>query len=295
MNSKSLLIGALALVASGCLMTPVRRSAFVPRTTVPANHGSPLEKGGLKGFMQANTVRLGSFGVRTIEDLFGQIPTEGAAGVFIPRLQFGAGVYGSPNEYIEVGAQVGYTRLEWAEPNLIGVLDFPPEHQSQQIILGGPGVRFNIPVMESGLVTPAIIAEANVATIPQAVYVRDGQTTVTPDGDIVNPEYRFERIDTKTFILPTLALHATVSPLQYLHVLAMVGLQRNVKNIGFDPDIENLENDTLTGYFHGFAAVGLEGRYDLFFATAVATGAFGQPQEIRFGTGLAASVGIRFH
>lgn len=277
----------------GCVTTPIRRSAFVPRNAIHANHGAPIGDGGMKAFGQVNSFELdfSTGGPLDIQDLLGRIPSEGAAGVWIPKVQFGAAVYGSPNEHLEIGAQAQYTNLKWAEENLIGVLPFPPGADDQQIIMGGPGVRANIPI-EGTVITPSISFEANIATIPQAVYVRTGQTTVDPDGNIDVPEYEFERIDRKTFILPTLAGQITVSPMQYLHVLGMVGLTRNVKNIGFDPDIENLENDTLTGYFHGFFGAGVEGRYDWAFGTLVVHSAFAQPQEIRFGLSVTASVGV---
>ena len=296
MKLKLFLLLLVVAVLSGCLLTPIRRSAFVPRNSIPANHGAPIGEGGLKGFAQANSFEL-SFGanpLQTVEDLFGRIPTAGAAGLWIPKVQVGAGVYGSPNSIIEVGAQVNYTRLDWAEPNLIGVLDFPPEHANQQIIIGGPGLRVNIPV-DSERFTPALLVEANVATVPQAVYVRDGNTVVGPDGEFEIPEYRFERIDKKTFILPTAAAHITASIVEWVSVVGMVGLQRNVKNIGFDPNIENLENDTLSGYFHGFYGGGLEGRYDMVFGTLVVHSAFGQPREIKFGLSASASLGLVFH
>ncbi len=289
------LAAALALVA-GCVNTPIRRSAFVPRNAIPANHGAPIGDGGLKAFAQVNSFEL-SFGkgpVKTAKEFFERIPTEGAAGLWIPTVQAGAGIYGAPNEYIEVGAQAVYTRLDWAEPNLNGVLPFPAEHSNQHILMGGPGLRVNIPI-EGVIVTPAFVFEANVAAIPQAVFVRTGNTTVGPDGEIDFPEYEFERIDKKTFILPTLAVHLTVTPLEYVHVLGVVGVQRNVKNIGFDPNIENLDNHTLSGYLHGFAGGGVEGRYQKFFATAVVHSAFAKPREIRFGLSATASAGVVFN
>lgn len=289
-----------AWFATACVTTPIRRSAFVPRPTMPANHGAPIGESGMKAFGQVNTLRLTPTGdINNIEDLLGQIPFEGAAGLWIPKVQFGAGVYGAPSDIISVGAQAEYTRLEWAERNVLGVLEFPEEEKGQQIFMGGPGVRVNIPVGKNAegrqIVTPAAILETNIATVPQAVYVRTGDVVVNPDGTIDNAGYSFERIDRETFILPTLAAHLTVSPIEWVHILGMVGVQRGVKNIGFDPDIENLENSTLSGYFYGIAGAGLEGRYDVFFATAMLNGAFGQPQEIGFGLSGAFSVGLVFH
>ena len=65
-----------------------------------------------------------------------------------------------------------------------------------------------------------------------------------------------------------------------------------MKNIGFDPDINNLDNHTLEGYYYGFAGGGIEGRYEFVYATAAFSGAFGQPEEIRFGPSLSVSVGV---
>lgn len=292
----SFVLSIAVLFCAACVNTPVRRSAFVPRPTVPAHHGAPIGAGGLKGFAQINTLKLTPGAeMSSIEDLLGRLPFEGAAGLWIPRIQAGAGMYGAPSDMISAGAQLTYTRLEWADANVLGVLEFPEEHSGQQMLMGGPGLRINIPVGEEPIITPAVIGEVNIANIPQAVFVREGQTQVTPEGEVITPEYVFERIDRKTMLLPTLALHATVSPIEYLHILVMAGVQRGVKNIGFDPDIQNLENDTLTGYFYGFAGAGLEGRYDLFYATAVVSGAFGQPEEIRFGLSGTFSVGVVFH
>ncbi len=290
---------AVLTAASGCLLTPVRRSAFVPRNTVPANHGAPIGDSGFKGFAQLNSVRLTPTEPKTIEEILASLPEEGAAGLWIPRLQLGAGLYGAANEYFTVGGQFGYTRLEWAYSNVLGVLPFPEGMDDQQIFLGGPGARLNLPIaLEDGrrILTPALLVEANIATIPQAVWVLpDGAVAVDPEtGELDIAQYEFVRIDRDWFLLPTIAAHITVSPLEYLHVVGMVGLERNVKNIGFDPDIENLDESTLQPYFHGFAGLGLEGRYAPLFGTIVLNGAFGQPREIRFGLSLTASLGVVF-
>ena len=287
------LVPCALVVLAGCINSPVRRSAFVPRNKLPANHGAPIGPNGLKAFADVNTfeIPIGG-GTKTIEDLFESIPTEGAAGLFIPKLHLGAGVYGAPNKYLEIGAQMAYTNLKWAEPNLQGVLDFPAEHDAQSILMGGPGLRVNIPLGDDVPVTPAILVESNIATIPQAVYVRTNENTVDEDGNIVVAEYAFERIDRKTFLLSTLALHVSVSVFEEVSALVLGGLTQNVKNIGFDPNIENLENDTLSSYFHGFVGGGAEVRIRAFFATLLLHGAFGQPREIRFGLSGSFSVGV---
>ena len=291
----------LLSVAAGCLPTPIRRSAFVPRPTLPAQSGAPIGGEGVKAFAQVNSARLGSAELQTIQDLIGSIPFEGAAGLWIPKMQVGAGVYGAPNKNVEIGAQATYTRLEWADPNVLGVLEFPAEFDDQEIIMGGPGVRFNIPVTEGvegkpPIVTPAFILETNLATIPQAVFVRTGEgIMVDAEGNVTAAQYEFVRIDRETFILPTLAAHVTVSPLEYVHILAMGGVQRGVKNIGFDPNIDNLESSTLEGYFYGFVGGGVEGRYEMMYATALVSGAVGQPKEIRFGLSGTFSLGVVFN
>jgi len=285
----------LAAFLSGCPpLTPIRRAAFVPRPTVPADSGAPIGGKGVRVFGGVNSVDLsgGQGDISSIDDILSQIPEEGAAGVWIPTTQIGGGAYVAPNEWVEFGGQLHYTSLKWAHANVLGVPEFPPGHQEEPMWMGGPGVRINVPVGD-GFITPAFLAEANVVSVPQAVYVCS-QCNGTYNID-QPPVYTFERMDRKSFLLPTWAAHLTISPIEYVHIIGLVAAERGVKNVGFDPDINNLENDTLDGYWYGTAGGGVELRYKFVYATALFTGAFGQPQEIGFGPSLTAQIGMVYH
>jgi hypothetical protein len=276
--------------------TAIRRSALVPRPTAPSNLGGPIGGRGVRAFGHANSIGLTSQTAdpEDIVSILGEVPQEGFAGVLIPRYQLGGGVYGGVNEFVEFGAQFSLASYKWAEPNLTGVLEFPPEHEDEFTFTGGPGLRVNIPIKDT-IFTPSIHAELNLASIPQVTYVCEQRCGAIDPNDPGPPVYRFESFEKKTFLYPNLHASVTISPFEdYLHIYPFFGIQRGVRNNGFDPDITNVENDTLTGYFYFTAGAGVEGRYE--FATLGATVLFpaGAPEEIDFGPSMSITGGVIF-
>lgn len=301
MNRRIILLTLLAIVfplLQACPpRTAIRRSALVSRPTAPSNMGGPIGGKGVRAFGHANSI---AFTSQTADSddlvaILEEVPQEGYAGVLIPRFQVGGGVYGAVNEFVEFGGQLHYSRYSWAEPNVNGVLEFPPEYEDQAVFSGGPGVRVNVPI-EDTFVTPSLHVEMNVTSVPQVTYVceqRCSEAVVVDDPG--PPIYRFDSFEKKTFIHPSAHASVTISPLgDYLHIFPFAGVQRGVKNNGFDPDITNVDNDTLEGYFYFTGGLGVEGRYE--FATLAATLLFpaGGPEEIDFGPAVTITGGVVF-
>lgn len=277
--------------------TAIRRSALVSRPAAPSNLGGPLGGKGVKAFGHANSIGLTSQTAdpEDILDLLENVPQEGYAGVLIPRYQFGGGVYGAVNEFVEFGGQLHYAQYSWAEPNVNGVLEFPPDYEDESVFSGGPGFRANVPI-EGTFVTPSLHIEMNVTSVPQVTYVCESRCSDVVDANDPGPPiYRFDSFEKKTFIHPNLHGSVTISPLgDYLHITPFFGAQRGVKNNGFDPDITNIDNDTLEGYFYFTGGLGLEGRYK--FGSLGATILFpaGGPEEIDFGPSVSITGGVIF-
>jgi hypothetical protein len=287
----------ISLSAACFVPVPVKRSAFVPRPQGPAQAGAPIGEehglrvfGGITSFEIAKTdeavAAKSADAISNPGDLANLLTLDekgGAAGLLIPTFHFGGGLYGSPNEVFEVGGQVKFTHLAWTEPNLDGVLPFPKEHEDQWMIIGGPGVRFNMPLEES-ILTPAVLFEVNLTSIPQAVYecVANCVTIVEPDMLTVGltPEYEFKRLDKERFILPSLSLHLSVDAHEFIDVVGFLGGQRSVKNIGFDENKDNLEADTFEPFWLATAGAGVEFRYDNFALTSLLFFSFLEPEEI---------------
>ncbi len=276
--------------------TAIRRSALVTRPTPPANVGGPIGSRGIRAFGHASSIGLVSqtSDPGDIFEIIENVPQEGFAGVLIPRYQFGGGVYGGVNEYVEFGAQFSFASYKWSEPNVTGVLEFPPEHEDEYSFVGGPGVRVNVPI-EDTIFTPSFHLEMNLASIPQVTYVCEQRCGAIDPNDPGPPIYRFESFEKKTFIYPNVHASVTISPFDdYVHFFPFFGLQRGVRNNGFDPDLSNLDNDTLEGYFMFTGGAGVEGRYE--FATLGATIFFpvGGPEEIDFGPSVSVTGGVIF-
>ena len=301
---RSLSILVLLTLLCGCFTpVPVKSSAFVPRPQAPSQAGGPMgEEHGLRVFGGisfaeiAETVpaeiSLSVLSASNSEELLDNLTSDtrlGRAGLLIPTLHVGGGVYGAPSAFFEVGAQLHATHLDWTKPNLDGVLPFPDEEADQWLLLGGPGIRINLPIEDTSFV-PAILAEFNLTSIPQAVYecVSNCVTTVNPSVIEMNelndvtlaPRYRFVRLDRERFLLPNLHLHLSYDAHEWVDVVGFLGGQRNVKNIGFDPDRENLDDDTFETYWFSTAGAGIDIRYSGLSLTALVFFSFLEPEEV---------------
>jgi hypothetical protein len=292
-------IALLAMTIAACSVPlPIKRSAFVPRAQGPSQAGAPLGEehglrifGGITSFEITKTddavAQNSTTDVRNLNDVTNLLTRDekrGAAGLLIPTLQFGGGIYGGPSEVFEVGGQVKFTHLDWAKPNLDGVLPFPEQHEDQWMILGGPGVRLNMPLEET-IFTPAILFEVNLTSIPQAVYECVANCTRIIDPTMptleLTPEYEFKRLDKEQrFILPSFSLHLSVDAHEWIDVVGFLGGQRSVKNIGFDENKDNLKADTFEAYWLGTGGAGVEFRYNHFSVTSLLFFSFLEPEEI---------------
>jgi len=270
---------AAPLLASACApQTVIRRSAFIPGVSAPARSGGELEDGQVRLSGHINAIRTNSDVVH-LDDLF-TLP--GDPGAFIPDFQLGASAYFGLGSGFELGGQVGYASLSWSHRNTPGVLSFPSGNQ-EDLLLGGVGVRYNFPIKHPSLRLGAL-CELNFVNIPEAIFKLDSATD----------EYEFQRVDHENFMLPNLALQlgweqlfeaGGVTP--YL----LLGVQRSVTNVGFDNQIANLDDNTLEGYWIGYAGLGAELRIQSFVIGASFYVPFQSANRIEFGPAFAINIG----
>lgn len=262
--------------------TIIRRTALINAPQAPTREGQPLARGDVRieGHLSANTAADGGFFV-----FEPGIATVGDPGVLIPDAQIGASVWAGLPAGLEFGAQVYYAAMEWADPNVFGVLPFP-RGQEEDLLMGGIGLRLNVDVGQPRLAF-AIMAELNIATIPEAIFVcRDPRQcdnrSESLDGDEL---YSFDRIEHELFTLPNLALQlgwrfgdvpgvevigadgqvvprdpeaVSLSAMPYF----TLGTQASVTNTGFEPDPATLPEDSLETLWVGYVGFGVDALFD---------------------------------
>lgn len=255
--SLAALIGAL-LMSACSPMTPVRRSLYAPRPTLPARIGAPLDTGELRAFGQINSLSLVDL---EGEGEFWSTSRVGEPGVLTPRLQVGAGAYLGLSEFLEVGGQFSYSQMQWTRANTAGVLPFP-ESEGRHLIIGGLGARLNAPLPE-GFFTISFVGELNMGALPQAYFeciheaCRDSRrTSLSAEEDTAY--YRLDRVGYEQVFLPQGALHFTFQPIHGIAVFALMGAQVNYRNIGFDANPDSLNDPTLQSYFVSTLGAGID-------------------------------------
>ncbi|MFU8803067.1 MAG: hypothetical protein ACNA8W_04580 [Bradymonadaceae bacterium] len=291
------LIGALvvSLFISACSpMTPVRRSLYAPRPALPARIGAPLETGQLRAFGQIN-----SAGFKDSEDGNPILPNSqvGDPGVLTPRLQIGAGAYLGLSEFLEIGGQFTYSHMQWTNANVTGVLPFP-EGESRNLIIAGLGARINAPLAD-GMFAISFLAELNVGSLPQAYFEcvhsaceNSDRTSWTADQGTTY--YRLDRIAHERVFLPQGAFHFTYSPADFIGVFALMGLQGNYRNIGFDADADSLNDDSLDMYLISTAGAGVDVQIEPLTITGAAFFPVHYDKRIPIGPSLVIQAGLSF-
>lgn len=269
----------LALTTACAPNTIIRRTAFINAPQAPAREGQPLEKGDVR--LQAhlsgvNTAHGGDY--FRFEPGFAEV---GDPGVLIPDFQLGASVWAGLPGGLEFGGQLSYAAMEWSDPNVEGVLPFP-RGQEEDLLMGGLGLRFNVDVADPRLAL-GILAEVNVASIPEAIFVCTDEVRCTSDQGSTTFEgfalYSFDRIEHETFFLPNLSLQfgwrfgdvaaepvampgqpAPPPPSPGVSVMPFLslGLQASVTNTGFEPDFSTLPEDSLETLWLGFIGAGVD-------------------------------------
>lgn len=273
------LFATVVLLALGSACAPqsqIRRSAFIPGASLPARVGAELHEGEVR---LAGHVNAGRADAAPLSSL--NWTEVGDPGVFIPDFQLGASGWFGLGGGLEIGGQLQFASLSWARRNTVGVLDFPSQHQ-ESLLLGGVGLRYNVPIDHPAL-RLGLIGEVNYVSIPQAVFVLEQDA------------YRFERIDDEGFLLPNVALQLgweerlghriTFAP----HLL--LGAQRSVTNVGFDDDLSRLDDSTLEGFIAGYVGVGVDFRIHALAVGASLYFPFDGVDRIEFGPSFAVTLG----
>lgn len=269
-------VATLALASACAPQSQIRRSAFIPGASLPARVGAELHEGEVRLAGHVNAVRADA---APLSELYW---TEvGDPGVFIPDFQLGASGWFGLGGGLEIGGQLQFASLSWTRRNTVGVLDFPAQHQ-ENLLLGGVGLRYNVPVDHHAL-RVGLIGEVNYVSVPQAVFVLEQDV------------YRFERIDNEGFLLPNVALqvaweeplspHITFAP----HLL--LGAQRSVTNVGFDDDLSRLDDSTLEGFVAGYVGLGADFRIHALAVGAAIYFPFDGVDRIDFGPSFALTLG----
>lgn len=287
---KSVGIIGVGVMAACAPNTVIRRTALINTPQAPTREGQPLERGEVRIEAHAGGINTGDDGAFFIFEP--DVAEVGDPGVLIPNLQLGGSIYAGLPGGLEFGAQLYYAAMDWADPNVVGVLPFP-EDQEEDLLMGGFGLRLNVDVGNPQLAL-AFLAEVNIASIPEATFVctdeeRCSGDSLTFTGDEL---YRFDHVDHETFFLPTLGVQlgwrfgnelpddggggdvryeeSAAPPLDgepdseevALSVMPYLGLgmQASVTNTGFDPDLGNLPDDTLEQLWVGYFSVGVDAR-----------------------------------
>ncbi len=276
--TRSLLLGALCVTAIACAPnTPIRRSALAPAPTLPSRTGLPLEEGEIRVTGEVNPVRLRDFGDFNVPDV-------GSPGLYVPQVQLGGSIYGSPSQGLEIGAQIRYAHLDWSERNAVGVLPFPDD--GEDVFSGGLGIRGSIPIAER--LTYDITLELSIMEVAQAVFL----CLDCIDGGVGT--YTFERYDSAIFFAPAFATGMSYRINDYVGVFGTFGAQVAVTNIGFDDDLSRLKEDTLEAQPVFPVGAGVELTLGPFVASATAFYPFEFVRDLDYGPSLSLRMGARF-
>ncbi len=296
------------LVLGACAPnTVIRRTALINAPQAPSREGLPLAKGDVRitGHINSNTAEDGAFfffepGIAEVGD----------PGVLIPEVQIGGSVWFGLPAGLELGGQIYYAAMSWAQPNVFGVLPFP-EGQEEDLLMGGIGMRLNIDVGQPQLAF-ALLAEINVATIPEAIFVCDDPERC--DGDRLTLEgeelYRFDRIEREVFFQPNVAMQLGYRFGSMFEVPAdgarmgqgfvwsvmpflSLGAQASVTNTGFEDDILTLAEDSLETFWVGYATIGVDALLEKFVLGASFLMPFESEDAIDFGVVFNFRVGVQ--
>lgn len=269
-------IGAITACAPN---TVIRRTALINAPQAPTREGQPLERGDVR--IEAHVSGLNTADEGDFFLFVPDVAEVGDPGVLIPDLQLGGSIYAGLPGGLEFGAQLYYAAMDWADPNVFGVLPFP-RGEEEDLLMGGLGLRLNIDVGNPRLAL-ALLAEVNIASIPEATFVCTDEDRCTGDSLTLTGDelYRFDRVDHETFFLPNVGLQfgwrfgdgadpdasdeaaeprdpeaIALSVMPYL----ALGMQSSVTNTGFDPNLGNLPDDTLEALWVGYFSVGVDAR-----------------------------------
>ncbi|MBN1947499.1 MAG: hypothetical protein JW797_17645 [Bradymonadales bacterium] len=237
----------LSLLWACAPTTPIRRTAIVPAAQLPARVGAPLERGEIRIAAEANPLA-------RIEPELDLIALPGDPGLLIPFTQLGLNLYGAPLEWLELGMQARYAHYDWMTVNVVGVLPFP---ESEDLWMYGFGARLNFRIADSPVSFSALL-EYNLANIHQARFIWTGESQSPSQTNDPYAGYTFDGIESEHFGLPAFFVQGTVRLHPMLDAYLVGGVEQNVTNIGFDPDLSSRYESTLEGYAVGIVGLGLE-------------------------------------
>jgi len=309
------LIAASLLVTSACAPdTIIRRTAFINAPQSPVREGLPLDKGQVRvtaHISGVNTADTGSYFF--FEPGLAEV---GDPGVLIPDFQLGASLWAGLPGGLEFGGHFHYASMGWSDPNVAGVLPFP-RGQEEDLFIGGLGLRLNVDTGEPRLAL-AVMAELNLATIPEAIFICDSTDASVCRGEqLVGEEaYRFDRIERESFFLPNIALQfgwklgaepvsqddpygdperVELEPGRHRFMpYLLLGLQSSVTNTGFENDLATQANDSLESMWMGYLGVGIDATIEgLVIGTSVILPIEGE-EAIDFGLVFNFRIGAQF-
>ncbi|HRE91960.1 MAG TPA: hypothetical protein PK095_22770, partial [Myxococcota bacterium] len=209
---------------------------------------------------------------------------------------------------LEIGGQLYYAAMTWADPNVWGVLPFP-DNEEEDLFMGGLGLRLNVDTGAPQLAL-AMMVDLNLATIPEAIFICSSNDPEVCSGQrlVTEEVYRFDRTERETFLLPNFALQIGWKPLLgdaapdavseagALAVMPylLLGLQSSVTNTGFEDDISTLPDDSLESLWMGYIGVGVDATFQgLAFGASVILPIEGE-RAIDFGAVFNLKLGAHF-
>ena len=237
----------LALCATACLPeTALRRSALVPAPAGPAMTGRPLERGELKLTGGLNPMSLAPATVA-----YG-FPAPGDPGLFIPAAQLTGSLYVGLTPHLEVGAELHGAPFSWAEPTSDGVFPLPNDGTLASFT-GGLGLRLTRRLGALPLWF-GLSGELNLSNVPQASFVRCGCGNGEP------ASYSLDHVEDNLFLLPNLFAQLGGDVGEHFHLSLLGGWEASVRNVGFEPDLNQIDNSSLSAYSVYLVGAGVEAR-----------------------------------
>lgn len=308
----SLSLIALAGLHCGPTTVTYERNAIVDAPSLPSRTGAPLKWGELRAAFEVNpwlvAPRTNHAGELKFIDSYQMDYTDDegnhhtawkntysdrSSSLITPRAQFGGHIYYGLCDYVEMGIQGMYGPYDISYKSLHETRDFPLD-QRDGTWKFGIGVRFNIPIKDSGF-TLSILNEWNLVRVSEHT-VMTLEEGVGPTSDWVSVN---SWVDSDVVLRPVLGIQGTYEFVDWLHGYLFGVFQlatRNhhvVKEERSEAPFLLFELDSMESYPIFDVGLGLEFQYSYgFFNVAGFYPVHALAYDIQQGPGILLQVGV---
>ena len=257
----------LLIVGCGPPPTVLRRTATIVAPRLPDRVGStlPAHHGRVSIGMDPASLSLCS----------DPSPAPNSPGLMIPTKQFKISAAGAVSDHVELDGGFFYAPYAWTEKSAAGVLPYPAGANSDAYELN-LGVQISFLTYKSP-VDVRLSIEGGFSSIPEATYV----CTNCPN---LNPQYRFDHFSSEYPISYLVGVHVVANNIEiekniHLSPFFVEAIEDSITNNGFDPNANNINNDTIKSRTIGVMGVGLEANIDNFVPVLTISYPAGFPQD----------------